>query len=139
MPYKRKKRVAKIRIEENLKCQGTKELQFIKEVKKSGKQLPTKAEVQTTPFGNYTPDFEYPKYFVEIKGIHTFCVMLGLFGYRGKGKASDLQWRKIKWVAQNIKPVKIYLYLGNREVVPVLDIKAPNVEIIIKGGKLLVL
>lgn len=134
-----KKKKVKLYICENLKCQGTKELQFIKEVKKSGKELPTKAEVQETPFGSYTPDFEYPKYFVEIKGIHTFMVMLGLFGYRGKGKASDLQWQKIKWVAKNVKPVKIYLYLGNKEAVPVLDIKAPNVEIIIKGGRLLVL
>lgn len=139
MTYARKKRVARIVTEAGLKCQGTKELQYIKELEKAGKKLPAKALAQVTPFGEYTPDFEFPDHFIEIKGIHTFMVMLGLFGYRGKGKKSDIQWQKIKWVAVNVKPVKILLYLGTKEAVPVLDIKVPNVEITIKGGKLLVL
>jgi len=137
--YGRKKKIVKIVEFEGLSCQGTKELQYIKECKKANRKLPKKALKQDTPFGSYTPDFEYPDRFVEIKGMHTFMVCLGLIAYRGVSGKSDLQFKKIQWVAKNVKPVDIIIYLGTKEAVPILDIKRPNIDIIVKGGKLLVL
>lgn len=64
---------------------------------------------------------------------------LNRVAYRGNGARSDLQWKKIQWVAKNIKPIDIIIYLGTKEAIPILDIKRPNIDIQVKGGKLLVL
>lgn len=122
---------------EGLKCQGKKELQYIKECKRYNRPLPKKAPTQQTPFGEYTPDFEYTDRFIEIKSLHTFMVSTGFTNYRGRGVISDLQWRKIKWVAKNIKPIDIIIYLSNKEAIPILEVNEENINIIIKGGKLL--
>jgi len=120
-----------------LKCQGKGELKFLKEVEKEKKPLPKKADPQVTPMGTYTPDFEYPTYFVEVKSIGTLLCSLGLATFKGPGKPSDLQWQKIKWVAKNVKPILIIVYLSNKEAIPIVDIKQPNITIVLKGGKLL--
>ena len=129
----------KIFLESGLKCQGKREVQYIKELKKANKSLPKKAEAHETPFGKYTPDFEFPDKFIEIKSTTTFLCAIGLCTFKGKGKPSDLQFKKIQWVAKNIKPVDIIIYLGEKEAIPILDIEKSNVTITIKGGKLLVL
>jgi len=139
MPYKRRKRKTKVRfwIEpvSKLKCQGKKELRFIKECVRYKKILPTKAGRIKTPKGYYTPDFEYPDKYIEIKGLATFKVLYGLEAYKGIGEPSDLQLQKIIWVNENIKPVHILVYLSNREYKPDLEkFYRENLNIVIKGG-----
>ena len=119
---------------EGLKCQGKKELRFLKECVRYKKTLPIKADRIQTPDGYYTPDFEYYEEYIEIKSLGTFKVMLGLEAYKGIGEPSDLQFRKIKWVAKNIKPIAIIVYLGPRESKPNIHIKEENITVTFKGG-----
>ena len=137
--YRKSYKKCKVVEIEGLICESSKEVQFVKECKSSKNPLPKKAETITTPYGKYTPDFEFPDRYVEVKGIHTFMTCLGFIGYRGKAPKSNKQWMKIKWVATHIKPVDIIIFLSNKEAIPVLDIKAPKVNISIRGGCLLVL
>ena len=136
MPYKRRRKT-KVRFYtlQGLKCQGKKELRFIKECVRYKRVLPVKAERIKTPEGYYTPDFEYPDRYIEIKGLDTFRVLYGLEAYKGIGEPSDLQLRKILWVNEHIKPVHILVYLSNREYKPDLkDFYRENLKITIKGG-----
>jgi len=131
---KRKKGNVKFYIFEGLKCQGKKELRFLKECVRYKKPLPTKPKRIKTPYGFYTPDFEFPDKYIEIKCLGTFLVCLGKIGYR-KGKVSDLQFRKIKWVAKNIKPLWMIVYLSNNEYKPQENLEFTNLTIKFKGGK----
>ena len=103
---------AKIRTIRGLKCQGRKEEWYINSLKGD---LPAKAKFIQTPIGRYTPDFEYDDKYIEIKGGGTWKVLLGQESYIRGGKISDLQWRKIQWVAANIKPVHIII-ICNKDV-----------------------
>jgi len=113
---------AKIRTIHGLLCQGRKEEFYINKVFESGKSLPIKAETIQTPLGRYTPDFEFPDRFIEIKGGGTFRVLLGEEAYIRGGKVSDLQWRKIQWVSQNMKPVEIIVIAKDEHQ----DVTIPN-------------
>jgi hypothetical protein len=117
-----------------LKCQGRKELKFLKECVRYKKQLPTKPERVKTPYTYYTPDFEYEDRYIEIKSKHTLDVSRGIKAYKGLGTASDLQWTKICWVAKNIKPIEIIVYLKRREKIPILNVIEENITIKFKGG-----
>lgn len=121
-------------VSNGLRCQGKKELRFIKECVRYKKTLPIKADRIKTPDGYYTPDFEYYEEYIEIKSLGTFKVMLGLQAYKGIGEPSDLQFRKIKWVAKNVKPIAIIVYLGPRESKPNISIKEENITVTFKGG-----
>lgn len=136
MPLKRRKRKTKVRfyLYKGLRCQGRKELKFLKECDRYKWPLPIKAERIETPYGYYTPDFEYEEMYIEIKSKGTFEVMLGQKAYKGIGNLSDLQWRKIKWVAIHIKPIEIIVYLSKRESIPTDIIKEEGVTIKFKGG-----
>ena len=61
-----------------------------------------------TPFGIYFPDFEYDDKYIEIKSIFTYKVfqkeILGL------DKQVSKQKEKLIWVAENIKPVNIFIF-----------------------------
>ena len=72
--------------------QGRYELRFYLE----SEVKPRRPERIKTPFGWYSPDFEFDDCFVEIKSTYTIktCIANG-------------QAQKINWVRQNIKPVKI--------------------------------
>ncbi len=133
---KRRKRKTKVKfyICEGLKCQGRKELRYVKECVRYKRDLPTKADRVETPHGFYTPDFEHPEHYTEIKCLGTFEVCRGLKAYKGIGVASDLQWRKIKWVAKHVKPIILIVYLSKRETVPSYIIEEKNITILYKGG-----
>ena len=135
--YSRRKSKVQTFTEAGLSCTGRKELQYVKDCEKAGKPMPKKADAQVTPIGEYTPDFEYPDRFIEIKSLHTFMVCLGLIAYKGNGPRSNKQWQKIQWVATHIKPVDIIIYLSIKEAVPIIEINKPSVSITVKGGRLL--
>lgn len=60
-----------------LNCQGTYEKKYIESLVKQNKELPTKVKSIKTPYGYYTPDFEFKDYYVEIKSLYTFEVCIG--------------------------------------------------------------
>ena len=138
MPVKRKYKKRKTKVKfyslKGLKCQGKKELRFIKECIRYKRTLPTKAARVLTPDGYYTPDFEYPDRYIEIKSLGTLKVCFGLESYKGLGPISDLQWRKIKWVAEHVKPIDIIVYLGRRDKIPTFNINEQGITISYKGG-----
>lgn len=136
MPKRKRRRRTKIKFYsfEGLKCQGKKELRFLKECVRYKKPLPIKPERIKTPDSYYTPDFEYPEMFIEVKTLGSFRACLGLESFRGQTVISDLQWRKIKWVALNVKPIHIVIYLSRQDKIPNLGISEPNISIQIKGG-----
>ncbi len=133
---RRRKRKTKVKFYslKGLKCQGRKELRFIKECIRYNWVLPIKPERIETPFGYYTPDFEYEEMYVEIKCKGTFEVCRGLKAYKGLGEPSDLQWRKIKWVAIHVKPIEIIVYLSKRESIPEEIIIEQGITVKFKGG-----
>ena len=136
--YKKRKKKSRVKYYcyMKLKCQGKKELRFLKEQVRYKRPLPIKAKRILTPYGYYTPDFEYPDRYIEIKCLGTFFVLYGLIAYRGIGKPNTLQLEKILWVNSNIKPVNIIVYLSNREYKPSLaNFNRENLIITIKGGR----
>lgn len=110
-------------------CKGKKETKYIESLVWKDKELPTKPKRISTPLGSYTPDFEFPDHYVEIKGTGTYKVMMGLEAYIKGTPLSDLQWRKIQWVNENVKPIEIiivpnnYKDLGGIEINPNFNIK----------------
>lgn len=81
-----------------LRAQGRYELAYILNLINNGLKLPKKAKTITTPYGFYTPDFEFEDCFVEIKSTYTI-----------KTSKSLGQMKKIKWVDTNIKKIKIII------------------------------
>jgi hypothetical protein len=79
-----------------LRCQGKWELAYINSLIKNDKPLPTKAKTITTPFGFYTPDFEFEEKFIDVKSTYTLKTCI-------KSK----QKKKIDWVSNNVKKVKL--------------------------------
>jgi len=92
---------------EGLKCQGTYEKYYIEKLLKDKKTLPKNCESIVTPYGTYYPDFKYKEYLVEIKCDYTYKVMMGELQNRFTGVYDTKQLKKIKWVSENIKPVKV--------------------------------
>jgi len=133
--YKKRKTKVRFYLYEGLKCQGRKELRFLKECVRYNRPLPIKPKRIKTPYGYYTPDFEYPECYIEVKCLGTFCVCLGQISYKNLSKVSDKQFKKIKWVAKNIRPVKIVVYLSKDEYRLEEEFNYPNLTIIYKGGK----
>lgn len=94
---------------EGLVCESLTELKYIESLIDRNAELPKNAERIKTPFGYYTPDFEYENQFVEIKCDFTYKVLIGEASF-GKNKNYKLsQLKKIKWVSENIKPVEIVI------------------------------
>ena len=81
---------------ENIKTQGRWEYAFIFDLVERNKKLPKRGKPIKTPYGWYTPDFEFEEEFLEIKSSYTFKTSM-----RGK------QRNKIMWVRENIKKVRI--------------------------------
>jgi hypothetical protein len=133
--YRKRKSKIKFYCYEGLKCQGKKELRFLKECIRYKKPLPSKPKRIKTPYGYYTPDFEYKDKFIEIKSLGTFKVCLGYESYKKIGKPSDKQFRKIKWVAKYVKPINIIVYVGRNEYKLIEEFNYPRLEITYKGGK----
>lgn len=65
-----------------------------------------------TPHGNYVPDFDFGDKFIEIKSDFTLKVCKGEMP-KSDGTYSDEQWKKIKWISENKKPVEIIVLEKN--------------------------
>lgn len=108
---------AKWYVVNGIKCQGkvekaVAELLFEKEI------LFSRGKAIKTPYGNYTPDFETQEYFIEVKGLHSWHMALGLKGHFEKAdnpifvEKSDLSLKKMLFV-HNIKPIIVYIQIEN--------------------------
>jgi hypothetical protein len=96
-------------IVENLICDGTHEKFYIEYLLLEGKNLPTNTKSIKTDFGYYTPDFEFDEFYVDIKSTFTLKVLLGFSSYSKTKKSNPKQLSKIKYINENIKPIKILL------------------------------
>jgi len=102
---KQKKTVIK-----GLICESSFELKYIESLIDKGEKLPKNADSILTPFGYYTPDFEYEDRFIEIKCEFTYKVLIGEASFSKKTKSLPDQLNKIKWVSENIKRVDIIIF-----------------------------
>lgn len=95
-----------------IKCYGKYEKMYIEFLMKNNLELPRNIE-QTldTEYGTYTPDFEFDDFYVEVKSIFTYNVLMGEESYsRDKtGKQIQPQFYKMQYISKNIKPIKIAL------------------------------
>jgi len=133
--YKKRKTKVKHYYYMNLRCQGRKELRYLKECVRYKKPLPVKPKRIKTPYGYYTPDFEYSEKYIEVKCLGTFLVSMGLKSYKNLTKPSDKQFRKIKWVAKHIRTIEVVVYLSKNEYKLSEEFNFPNLIITYKGGK----
>lgn len=90
-------------------CFGTYEKFFIEFLIKNKKECPINTNSLNTPYGVYYPDFSYPENLVEIKSKYTYDVLIGKEINRWTKKIDTIQYKKIKWVNENILPVKIFI------------------------------
>ena len=90
-------------------CSITHEKFYIEYLSLEGKDLPINTKSIKTDMGYYTPDFEYDDFYVDIKSIFTLKVLLGLSSYSKTKKSNPKQLLKMKFISENIKPVKIIL------------------------------
>lgn len=93
----------------NLLCDGTHEKFYIESILSKGDGLPINTEPIKTEFGYYKPDFEYDDFFVDVKSTFTLKVLLGLSSYSKNKKSNPKQLLKIKYISENIKPIRIIL------------------------------
>jgi hypothetical protein len=88
------------------KVLGTWEVAYLQKLKTNNEQLPTLCHKRyKTPYGSYKPDFEFNDRFIEIKSEFTLKVAKGK--YKSHGKYSNNQFKKIKYVNDNIKKIEI--------------------------------
>lgn len=106
---KRKQRGGVCRFYEisGLECQGTYEKFYIEKLIKEKKELPKKGISIKTPYGVYNSDFSNNDSLIEIKSNYTYDVLIGKKINRFTKKIDLKQYKKIKWVNRNIKPVNI--------------------------------
>jgi hypothetical protein len=90
-------------------CDGTHEKFYIEWLLSRGKDIPVSLESIKTDIGYYTPDFEYDEYYIDVKSIFTLKVLLGFSSYSKTKKSNPKQLLKMKYINDNIKPVKIIL------------------------------
>jgi len=88
-------------------CESSFELKYIESLISKNIELPKNAKRIETPFGYYTPDFEYEDRFIEIKCEFTYKVLIGESSFSKSGNYNPKQLNKIKWVSENIKNVEI--------------------------------
>jgi len=101
--------ICKTFIVNELNCQGTYEKFYIDFLIENKIQLPKNSKSIITPFGVYTPDFENIDSFIEIKSDYTYKILIGKLINRWTKKIDTIQYKKIKWVSKNIKPVDILI------------------------------
>jgi hypothetical protein len=98
---------------ENIKCYGSFEKKYIEILLKNNLCLPKNVEKSIeTNIGTYTPDFEFDKFYIEVKSRFTYEVLIGNKSYSKHKKSNPKQAEKIKWVSQNIKEVRIAIIDG---------------------------
>lgn len=120
------------------KVQGSYEVAYLQKHFETSGSLPSIGKAVHTPYGTYIPDFDTGVEFVEVKSPFTLEVCKGLRKNQ-KGIKTDIQYRKIKWVDKNVKPVILVVFeseeamslfrkaIKNRQIV--------NENIVYKNGK----
>jgi len=101
--------VCKKYIVSGIECQGTYEKFYIEKLIKERQTLPSNSILIETPFGVYYPDFSFNNKLIEIKSDYTYDILLGNQMNRWTKKIDKIQYEKIKWVNENIKPVEIII------------------------------
>jgi len=94
-------------------CYGLSEKKYIDYLYSNNLELPKNTNAIKTPIGYYTPDFEFEDFFIEVKSTFTFNVLIGIQSYSKTKKSNPLQLEKIKWISDNIKPIKIFIVDNN--------------------------
>ena len=109
--FPRKGNTQKKNVIKGLVCESLTELKYIESLIDKNIELPKNTKRIETPFGYYTPDFEYNDRFIEIKCDFTYKVLIGesSFSKNGNGNYNLTQLNKIKWVSENIKNVEIII------------------------------
>ena len=120
------------------KVQGSYEVAYLQQHLDASGSLPTIGKAVHTPYGSYIPDFDCGDVFIEIKSPFTWRVCRGLETNQ-KGIKSNIQYKKIKWVDKNVKPV-IVSVLEEKNVRPLFQKAIANKQIvtetiIYKNGK----
>lgn len=96
-----------------ISCYGTYEKKYIEILSESKQNLPSKPKSSIkTEFGSYTPDFEFENFYVEVKSPFTYMVLLGELSYSKNVKSNPSQLKKIIWISQNLKNIKIAIVEG---------------------------
>ena len=101
-----KKKITEI---SGLICESSYEVKYIKSLIASNSKLPKNGKPILTPYGYYTPDFEFDNEFVEIKCKFTYDVLMGNTSFSSNKESNPYQLKKIKWVNDNIKAVNIII------------------------------
>jgi transposase len=95
------------------KVLGSYEVAYLQKLINEGINLPKPNRKKIkTPYGNYTPDFDFGDKFIEIKSDFTLRVCKGEMPHVD-GTYSDKQWKKIQWANENKKPVEIIVLEKN--------------------------
>lgn len=94
-------------------CKGKNEKKFLELNKNTLPELLQVPKYINTPHGNYTPDFELKDYYIELKSEWTYKVFLGMCNFLGEETSEIKQLLKLKWVDENIKPVKVLIGYKN--------------------------
>lgn len=110
---------------------GTYEVAYLQSLLDNKQTLPNiNKKRYKTPYGSYTPDFEFEDRFVEIKSEFTIKVSKGIINYKNGEKSK--QWKKIEWLNKNLKKVEV-IVLKQKDVKILFD-KACKTKMI-KNGK----
>lgn len=94
-------------------CKGKNEKLYLELNKETFPELLKTPKYINTPYGNYTPDFELKEYYIELKSEWTYKVFVGVCDFLGNESLETKQLFKLKWVNDNIKPVKILVNYKN--------------------------
>jgi hypothetical protein len=85
----------------------------------SGLQHPfSRGKAIKTQFGNYTPDFDCGKFFLEVKSLHSWLQALGAVSLLENAKKEEFSkltnnsQMKMEWANTNVKPVYVYVELS---------------------------
>jgi hypothetical protein len=92
-----------------IECHGTYEKFYIEKLINNNELLPYNTDPIETPFGVYYPDFSFKDRLIEIKCDYTYDILMGVKISRFSGKKENSQYKKIKWVNSNIKPIDILI------------------------------
>jgi hypothetical protein len=85
-----------------IECNSKYEVKYINYLIDNKLKLPINSKTIKTPYGTYTPDFEFEESFIEVKSNFTYDVLMGVKSYSKTKKSNEKQLHKIKWVNRMI-------------------------------------
>jgi len=110
---------------------GTYEVAYLQKLIDNKQDLPKiNKKRYKTPYGSYTPDFEFDDKFIEIKSEFTIKVSKGIIANKNGEKSK--QWEKINWLNKNVKKVEV-IVLKQKDVKKLFEKAYKNK--FIKNGK----